>query len=86
MMMKFNDVQISLSGLNHRTPKHINYISLILVGWATYEPVIHDFIHNAPFGTIEAKEYLLLWFNWICPAMGMMLQFFHKNYEYNTGE
>jgi hypothetical protein len=86
MMNNLSKIKISFDGILHRTPVWANYLSIILIAWGTYEPAIHEFVHDAPFGTIEVKDYVMSWLNWICPALGFAIQFLHRNYEYNRGE
>jgi hypothetical protein len=76
-----NDIQITMNGFKHRTPQFWNWISIFLVGYATYQPAVMDWVHSAPFGSIEDKDLVMAWFDWLCPILGLLIQFTHKNYD-----
>lgn len=85
--MKITDkVQISVTGVGHSTPKVWNWISLFLIGYATYQPLLLDWVHSAPFGSIEGKDFVMAWFDWLCPALGVVIQFTHKTNPENNGD
>lgn len=77
-----------LNGILHRTPIIINYISIVLIGWGTYEPAIHEWVHNAPFGSDVGKDSIMEILNWIVPPIGLLLQFYKeqpKEYQEQGG-
>ena len=77
-MAKTKKSIFSLDGFKHRTPVYINYISLVLIGWATYEPVIHEWVHSAPFGSDVGKDAIMSILNWIMPPIGLLLQLYRE--------
>jgi hypothetical protein len=73
-----NKLTFSLNGILHRTPTYINYLSIVLIGWGTYEPFIHEWVHNAPFGSDVGKDTIMEFLNWIVPPIGLLLQFYKE--------
>lgn len=79
-------ITMGLGSLFHATPYALNWVSLFLVGYATYQPVLMDWVHSAPFGTIEAKDAFMAWLDWLCPALGVLIQFTRRKPEENASE
>ncbi len=77
--MKTKDKSIfTINGILHRTPIVINYISIVLIGWGTYEPAIYQWVHDAPFGSDVGKDSVMEILNWIVPPIGLLLQFYKE--------
>lgn len=70
---------ISWKGLTQQTPVAVHIVSLVLLGWGTYGEMINEFINAAPIDVPEFKAQLIAWLNWLCPAIGLIMQFIHKN-------
>lgn len=70
--------KFTIDGFMHRTPPVWNWVSLFLVGYATYQPAVMDWVHSAPFGSDQGKELVMAWFDWLCPILGVLIQFTHK--------
>jgi|688.fasta_scaffold1388374_2 hypothetical protein len=75
--------KITLDGFMHGTPVLWNWISIFLIGYATYQPMVMEWVHSAPFGTDIGKELVMDWLDWICPFAGLIIQFAHKNNSSN---
>ena len=66
---------IAPQNIFHRTPVVWNWISIFLVGYATYQPFLMDWVHSAPFGSDQGKDLVMAWFDWLCPFLGVLIQF-----------
>ncbi len=79
MSINILGAKMSLSGFFKNTPKIVHLISIIFIGWATYGYMIAKFIQACPIDAPVFKNTLIVWLNWICPVIGIILQFIHKN-------
>lgn len=77
--VNFGGISLGFENIMHRTPVYWNWISIFLVGYATYQPAVMDWVHSAPFGTIEAKDAVMAYLDWFCPMIGVLIQFTRKN-------